>query len=350
MATLNLVNLGTAADDGTGDNIRAGGQKINDNDTAINAEVEAHTTLTGVPALATDMGAYTGTTITDGQPIKTNIQDLESALETINALSAGYAPLNTTVPAPADTIETAIAKLDGEVRSLNEADRLAGTFDSTVGTFPTTANGGAVNGNTVEAGYWFEVTNAGTIDGVNFAVGDFIRALVDAPSTTTVAGNWVHELNRPTPAYSSTTAGQNLVFEGQYIQGDHAVVLPKITTENDGQAIHIAGVAPWGTPAMANSAWTPAAGDTVEAVTLPAGSLDIVTLVPVFAELEWKPRIGGAPTPEFDLQFDTVAQLPSPTTVQSGKHATVVNDGSDSGIYVATGTLGAAATSWVKAA
>lgn len=36
----------------------------------------------------------------------------------------------------------------------------------------------------------YDITDAGTVDGVNFNAGDFIFSLVDSPSTTTFAGNW----------------------------------------------------------------------------------------------------------------------------------------------------------------
>lgn len=55
-----------------------------------------------------------------------------------------------------------------------------GVFDASIGTFPVTTN----------AGDWFNCTVAGTVDGQAFIIGDILVALIDAPSTTTFAGNW----------------------------------------------------------------------------------------------------------------------------------------------------------------
>lgn len=55
-----------------------------------------------------------------------------------------------------------------------------GTFDASSGSFPVATN----------QGDWFNVTVAGTVDSQSFVIGDILVALIDAPSTTTFAGNW----------------------------------------------------------------------------------------------------------------------------------------------------------------
>lgn len=62
--------------------------------------------------------------------------------------------------------------------------RDAGNYDASVGTFPTQT----AQGNPIEAGNLFTVSVAGTLGGVNYAVGEAFRALVDTPGQT--AGNW----------------------------------------------------------------------------------------------------------------------------------------------------------------
>lgn len=57
---------------------------------------------------------------------------------------------------------------------------LIGQWDPTTGAFPA----GASEGNL------YEISTAGTVDGITFSAGDFIIALVNAPSTTTFFANW----------------------------------------------------------------------------------------------------------------------------------------------------------------
>lgn len=165
---------------------------------------------------------------------------------------------------------------------------------------------------------------------------------------------WVEQsaVDTTPTAYSSTTANQNVETGGLYIQGDHNINLPKITTENDGQPIEIAGIAPWGTAAMAAAAWTPASGDAIEAITLPGGSNDIVSLIPVFGTLTWLVRVGGAPVPELAASYDTFAQMVavSPTTLSAGTQVSVTNDPTSNlnGTYTVTGPAGGPGTGYIK--
>jgi len=58
-------------------------------------------------------------------------------------------------------------------------------WDASTGTFP--------GGGTAKAGYKWEVTTPGVVDGVEFDDGDFILAVTDNASSTTYAANWVKE-------------------------------------------------------------------------------------------------------------------------------------------------------------
>lgn len=349
MATITAVDLGLAANDGAGDPIRDGGNQLNLNDAAMNNQLIALQTAIGILEGAVDLGVFTGNTITDNVAAKAALQDLENAFETLSALSAGYVPNTTGVPAPADTLETAVAKLHHLVNILNESDRIAGTFDASVGTLPTVANGGVVSGNAVEAGYYFTTTTPGTVDGINFQTGDIIRALVDTPSTTVLAANWAVEYNRIAGAYQATTSGETLVFQGLYKQGDFPLVLPAISALTNGEPIHIAPLFPWGTPPMASAGWTPTGGDTGPSLTgLATGSQDIITLIPNFATTSWSLHVGGAPSEERANQFNTFADLTSATGFVAGDTASVTDDPDDAKntIYLARGTGGSAGTSW----
>lgn len=348
MAVITQPATGAAPNDGSGAVIRDGAIAWNLNDTNINNELVALLTAIGLASGATDMGAFTGNTITDNATLLAGLQDLENALETTGVLSAGYVPNAGGAPAPADSLEAAIAKLHHLVNLVNEADRIAGDFDASVGTFPTVASGGTVAGNTIEAGYYFTTNVPGTIDGISFQNGDIIRALVDGPSTTTIAGNWAVEYNRVAGAYEATTSGQTLAFQGLYKQGDYPLVFPAITALTDGEPIHISPLFPWGTAAMASAGWTPTGGDTIETFSAPSGSVDILTAIPDFATTTWSLRIGGAPSEEQQNVFADLASLTSATGFVSGDTAHVTNDPDDANntVYLARGVPGAAASSW----
>ena len=355
MATIQTINVGAADNDSTGDPIRQGGQKVNTSLTNLNTELVALLAAVGAVSGTSNLGVYggTGTILSDNGSVKGALEELEGALDTLQVLSAGYVPaaLPASPPAAGDSIETAVAKLDRLARDVEEADRFAGTFDASIGTLPATANGGILSGEAVRQGMWFTTTTAGTIAGINFKTGDRLIAIADNPSTAVIGGNWHVEYNQPEAVYDPTSAGQNVAFGGRYLQGDHAINLPAITPQQVGNAIEIAGVAPWGSAGMASAAWTPNGADTIEAVTLPANSLDIVTLIPSAANV-WLVRIGGAPVPELAASYDTFAQLVAvnPNTVAAGTQAQVTNDPDPEliGVYVASGATGGNGTGWVK--
>jgi hypothetical protein len=62
-------------------------------------------------------------------------------------------------------------------------------WDASSGAFPAARP----DASAVQAGDLFRVSVAGTVGGVSFVVGDYLSALVNSPSTTTYAGNWIKE-------------------------------------------------------------------------------------------------------------------------------------------------------------
>ena len=75
-----------------------------------------------------------------------------------------------------DTIETRVNALDAAVV-------LMGTWDASVGTFP--------GGGSAQAGESYIISVGGTVDSVEFVVGDRIVAITDNASTTVYATNWL---------------------------------------------------------------------------------------------------------------------------------------------------------------
>ncbi|WDI31584.1 hypothetical protein PUV54_00045 [Hyphococcus flavus] len=90
--------------------------------------------------------------------------------------AAGLDNITVTAATDLDAIRTRVAELDAAVI-------LKGGWDASAGTFP--------GGGSAEEGHAYQVTTAGTVDGVDFSVNDRIIALTDDASTTTYAANWL---------------------------------------------------------------------------------------------------------------------------------------------------------------
>ena len=148
--------------------------------------------LLGVAEGSTDMGAYgLGLAITDLASVKTALDELDAAMGTVAVLPGGYAPDTTGVPMAGETHSTGIAKLHHLVTLLDESRRAAGSWDASTTAFPTTGlPPSAVNTQPILAGFLFDVTTAGTVDGIPFAIGDRVLALGDGGGAT-YAGNWL---------------------------------------------------------------------------------------------------------------------------------------------------------------
>lgn len=195
MATVTDINLGLADDDGQGEPLRTGGQKINDNITALNTELVALLTTIGVASGDTDLGMFAGTIINDNVDNVTALGLLEAAVEANRVLSAGYtaAPAPFRYPAPGDTNEVAISHLHAYLLTLGDSVRLAGTFDGS--TAPTA---GTAPDGTVQRGDSYRATGAGsfgsTVGTHDVEAGDRIIALADGPAGD---ADWLFESNTP---------------------------------------------------------------------------------------------------------------------------------------------------------
>lgn len=120
-----------------------------------------------------------------------------SVLNTVNDLISQVAILSDTSDTIAVDVADLYVKLAAEVAAREYGDGafgdtyFAGPWDASTGRFPTGrgefGDQGAVRNND-----YFEVSTAGTVDGEDFEVGERIKALVDTPSDTTLAGNWYH--------------------------------------------------------------------------------------------------------------------------------------------------------------
>ncbi|WP_299370408.1 hypothetical protein [uncultured Tateyamaria sp.] len=74
----------------------------------------------------------------------------------------------------------------------------AGAFDASAGAFPSGA----------EVGDAYVTTTGGTVDGVQFAAGDLLIALVATPATDTFAGNWSQLVSAPSADDVAETANR----------------------------------------------------------------------------------------------------------------------------------------------
>lgn len=74
-------------------------------------------------------------------------------------------------------------QMETDIAALANGMVYKGDWDASAGTFP---GAGAA-----QIGWFYNVSVAGTVDGVEFTIGDSIIAKVDNASTTTYAGNWV---------------------------------------------------------------------------------------------------------------------------------------------------------------
>jgi hypothetical protein len=76
-----------------------------------------------------------------------------------------------------------LGDIEIRVNNLDAAVVLKGAWDASVGTFP----GAGI----AQAGFSYQVTAAGTVNGIDFSINDRIIALVDNASTTVYAANWL---------------------------------------------------------------------------------------------------------------------------------------------------------------
>jgi len=95
--------------------------------------------------------------------------------------TAGTDPRTTTRAKAEAMVRRATDELYDEFAGQLTGTVIVGDWDASSGSFPASTSR--------SEGYFVNV--AGTVDGQDFAVGDWLVALVDAPSTSTYASNWV---------------------------------------------------------------------------------------------------------------------------------------------------------------
>ena len=218
---------------------------------AIGSIQESLVSLSGATANALNLGVFTGATISDNRTIKQALQELETGVESIVSSSLSTANFNnilsptentvqkaldvldnqpkistgdkakldllsvthavsldivestqghivnlTGVTAgndnlgsfatgnigPNKTIKEALQDIDTRLDSLGSSMTYSGAFDARSGAFP--------GGGTAKTGAYYIVSVAGTVDGVEFEIGDSIIAKVDNAATATYAANW----------------------------------------------------------------------------------------------------------------------------------------------------------------
>jgi len=76
------------------------------------------------------------------------------------------------------------ADVDAVIAAASGALIFKAGFDASAGSFAAIAAG-------AKKGWFWKVDNAGTVNGITFTVGDTLFALVDSPSSSTYAGNWL---------------------------------------------------------------------------------------------------------------------------------------------------------------
>lgn len=174
------VSTGAGTVDGiafaVGDQVTA---RINNASTTTYAANWVKSAETGGGATNLALGTPTGTTV-----IVASDTGADATLAAATATDAG-------VMAAADKV-----KLDAV-----PADplRTVGDWDPTTGTFP--------GGGTAKDGERYLVIGTGTVDGVSFAPGDAIEAIVDSAATTTYAANWHKTDNQAGAGVTNLTVG-----------------------------------------------------------------------------------------------------------------------------------------------
>lgn len=137
---------------------------------------------------------YPGNYVGTASPVSGRVEQFtmavpETAAEDIADLIGG----------PAESITTGLSTLTADLAqevqdriagddAHSEGTYYAGPWDASTGAFPSVRGAGGA----VQLGDYFDVSVAGTVDGQAFEVGERIKALVDTPSTTTLAANWYY--------------------------------------------------------------------------------------------------------------------------------------------------------------
>lgn len=151
--------------------------------------------------------------ITVTQPV-----DLDAIESNSNASKIKTDFISVTQAVDLDQIESRVNELDAAVI-------LKGGWDASAGTFP----GAGV----AQAGWSYQITVAGTVDGIQFSVNDRIIALTDNASTITYANNWlkadysdlITSLDGQTGALTLGAIINILTDKATLVDGDYTVIM-----------------------------------------------------------------------------------------------------------------------------
>lgn len=129
-------------------------------------------------------------------------------------------------------LQAELTSLDSRVNALDAAIVLQGTWDASSGVFPGSGS--------AQAGHQWIVSDAGTVDAVEFTVGDRILALVDDASDTTFGTDWFKEdytpqvlsVNNKTGAVNLTKSDVDLSDADNTADADKPVSGPQQTALN----------------------------------------------------------------------------------------------------------------------
>jgi hypothetical protein len=129
----------------------------------------------------------------------------------IAALANEAAARTAALAAEALAREQRIAEVQGGITAISTGERRRGSWN------PATPFPGGAG---VAAGDWWEVSDAGTRDGLTFAVGDGVQALQAEPSTTVAAGHWdIKRLSAIVPRIYTTSNVLLASFEASRGEG-----------------------------------------------------------------------------------------------------------------------------------
>lgn len=160
---------------------------------ALDAKVNKTTTVNG-QALSSNVLLDTDDVSDSGATNKYVTAAEKTKLSNLSGTNTGDQTATTLPVTPTGNLassdaQSALAELQGDIDTINtslggltDAVVLKGSWDASAGTFP--GSGAA------QAGWTYIVSVAGTVNGVAFALGDRLLAIVDNASATTFAGNW----------------------------------------------------------------------------------------------------------------------------------------------------------------
>lgn len=148
--------------------INAGSSKVTITDDTGNDEVDIDVDESALSLTASQISDF-DTEVGNNSAVALNTAKV--TYPSVDSTKVGF--ISVTQAVDLDQMET-------DINALSDGMTYNGDWDASAGTFPSGANKG---------GFYY-VTVAGTVDSVEFSVGDNLVATTDSASTTTYAGNW----------------------------------------------------------------------------------------------------------------------------------------------------------------